>query len=312
MDPHLTAIAAAQGGVFTAAQASACGYARAEIDRRVRDGAWLRLRRGVFIEAVNFGTLDDAGRHVMRLRAALLQSCDANVASHITAAIVHGLPVLGTPPAVVHLTRDGANGARTESGVTHHRARLEAAEVVQIAGLPVTIAGRAVIDVARTMSFDQAVVIADAALQAGAVSPEALHECLAACAGWPGVRRAARVAKFARVGAESPGESVARIAFAREGLPPPCLQASIFDCDGLIGRVDYLWEEEKTIGEFDGRIKYDEGGMATVYAEKRREDRLREAGYEVVRFGWTDVQRRPQWIAARVRAAFARHHQRQP
>ncbi|MDT4893624.1 MAG: hypothetical protein QOE97_2659, partial [Pseudonocardiales bacterium] len=66
------------------------------------------------------------------------------------------------------------------------------------------------------------------------------------------------------------------------------------------------------IGEFDGKIKYDEGGMATVYAEKRREDRLREAGYEVVRFGWTDVQRRSQWIAARVRAAFARHQLRRP
>lgn len=55
--------------------------------------------------------------------------------------------------------------------------------------------------------------------------------------------------------------------------------------------------------EFDGLLKY--ASPADVRAEKAREDRLRELGYEVVRLTWQDLAD-PVGVHAKVRAAFAR------
>jgi very-short-patch-repair endonuclease len=114
------------------------------------------------------------------------------------------------------------------------------------------------------------------------------------------------VVAFASNGSESPGESLARIAFERLGLPQPRQQVAVRDAVGLIGRVDFLWDQHRTIGEFDGRLKYDGDRSETLYDEKRREDRLREAGFEVVRFGWADVQGEAKPLGRRLLAAFAR------
>jgi hypothetical protein len=64
-----------------------------------------------------------------------------------------------------------------------------------------------------------------------------------------------------------------------------------------------------TLGEFDGRWKYAvppgtdaEAAARVVWAEKRREDRLRAAGYSVVRWAWEDLFA-PDRLAARVGAA---------
>ncbi len=109
-----------------------------------------------------------------------------------------------------------------------------------------------------------------------------------------------------QVGSESPGESLARIAFERLGLPQPRQQVGVRDARGIIGRVDFLWDQHRTIGEFDGRLKYDGKPIETLYDEKHREDRLREAGFEVVRFGWADVQGEALGLGRRLVAAFAR------
>ena len=71
-----------------------------------------------------------------------------------------------------------------------------------------------------------------------------------------------------------------------------------------MGRVEFLWCAQRTVGEADGRLKY--ATRDDLWAEKRREDALRDAGFEVVRFGWADVLHRPEVLRDRVRRAFAR------
>lgn len=40
------------------------------------------------------------------------------------------------------------------------------------------------------------------------------------------------------------------------GYPTPDLQQDIIGADGrLIGQVDFLWKAQRTVGEFDGKIK---------------------------------------------------------
>ena len=65
----------------------------------------------------------------------------------------------------------------------------------------------------------------------------------------------------------------------------------------LIGYTDFGWPQLRTVGEFDGQVKYgrllrpgQEPGDA-VFAEKLREDRLRDQGLSVVRWTWSDLAR---------------------
>jgi hypothetical protein len=119
-----------------------------------------------------------------------------------------------------------------------------------------------------------------------------------------GIRRAGRVVAFADPSSESPGESLSRVAIAAGGLPAPRTQAWVGSADEEIGRVDFLWAEERTVGEFDGRVKY--GNPTALWAEKLGEDRMRDAGFEVVRWTWAEASGDFGGAASRIRAAFAR------
>lgn len=66
-------------------------------------------------------------------------------------------------------------------------------------------------------------------------------------------------------------------------------QVDIHDAQGFVGRVDFL-VGERVIVEFDGMVKYGGAdGRRALQAEKAREDRLRAAGYVVVRLVWSDL-----------------------
>jgi hypothetical protein len=95
-------------------------------------------------------------------------------------------------------------------------------------------------------------------------------------------------------------------------VPAPDLQREIFDERHLlVGRSDFCWEEQQTLGEFDGRIKYGrllkpgESISDAVYAEKIREDRLRDLGWQVVRWTWSDLDLVVA-LVQRLERAFAR------
>ena len=298
-------IATTQNGLFTVAQALGVGYSEREIKFLARTKEWARLRRGIYIESYLLPD-DDLAQHVVRARAALLRVKDGAFASHLTAAAVHGLAVLDPDLTTVHLTRVGLASSRTEAGVHHHVARVPPGHVIAVGGIPVTDVAWTVVDTARESSFAQGVVLAESALWREQTTSKSLRSVLLTCVDWPGARTAGRVVSFASNRSESPGESLARIAFERLGLPQPRQQVDVRDGFGLIGRVDFLWDEYRTVGEFDGRIKYEGETKESLYAEKRREDRLREAGFEVVRFGWSDVKGGAEELGRRVGAAFAR------
>ncbi len=186
-----------------------------------------------------------------------------------------------------------------------------------IDGMPVTPAPRTCLDVARERGFEVGVVVTDAALHAKMTTkPELLRE-LARMRSWPGARVASRVVSFADERTESPGESRTRVAIACEGLPDPEPQVWISDEWGkVVARVDFLFEEERTIVEFDGKIKYRIGDHAdrmtasdALWNEKLRQDALQRLGYEIVRVTWADLAD-PRRLAAKIRAAFARSRRR--
>jgi hypothetical protein len=142
-------------------------------------------------------------------------------------------------------------------------------------------------------------------LRHGLATKAQLQQVVADCAGWPYLRRAKRALGVADVGTESVAESLTRAVLAEAGLPTPLLQVDIADERGTsVGRVDFLFEAQRTILETDGRVKYDDPG--SLWREKRREDALRELGYEVVRVTWAQLMGPAESVRRRILDAFAR------
>jgi hypothetical protein len=105
-----------------------------------------------------------------------------------------------------------------------------------------------------------------------------------------------RVIAFADGRSGSVGESRSRVALYRSTLPTPVLQWEVTDRAGrFIGNVDFGCPAQRTVGEFDGRVEYgrslrgSEDPGEVVFAEKLREDRLRDQDLAVVRWTWADL-----------------------
>ncbi len=303
-------LAATQDGVLLRAQALDLGYSDDEIGRRRAAGTWRAIRRGAYVEAAVWDALDDIARHRCLVRAVLLQLDAPVVASHQSAAVVLSLPVWGVDLSTVHVTRRERHSPRREGGVAHHVGELPEADVITVGGLAVTAPARTAVDLARTVPFEQAVVTADAALARPDVTRGDLMDIHDDMRSWRGSRAAGRAIAFADGRSESVGESRHRVQIRRIGLPAPELQVTLGP-EGHGDRLDFYFETYATAGEFDGRRKYErdlrpgEAPADALWREKRREDRLRELGLEIVRPVWADLYR-DEAIAARYHRAFAR------
>jgi hypothetical protein len=279
--------------LYRADQLRSTGYAADEVRRMLRSGSLTAVRRGVYTRGAQ---PDDAVlRHALLVRAAVAGLDGSAVVSHVSAAVVHGLPVWGQALDVVQVTRDRRrSGARRGTRVHVHSAPLDGEEVVVLDGVVCTSVARTVVDVARAAPFEQAVVCADAALRAGLERAD-LYAALRRARGWPGVPAARRAAAFADGGSESVGESRSRVAISVAGLPAPALQWPV-RCGRTTAYTDFGWAEQRTVGEFDGKVKYgrllkpgqDIGEV--VYAEKLREDAIRAEDWHVVRWTWADLR----------------------
>jgi very-short-patch-repair endonuclease len=235
------------------------------------------------------------------------------VVSHTSAAVLHGLPVVsGRYLDRVHVTKPRSGGqGRTGRYVHVHGAPIPDSDIELFDGIPVTNLARTVVDSARITPLGPALAIADGALRAGSTTDAWLAQ-LELLGRRRGVRFARRVAGLADVASESAGESMSRAVLIEQRIPTPSLQQQILDQDGrFVARVDFCWEQERTIGEFDGKIKYgralrgEQSVEDVLYQEKLREDALRDLGWQVARWIWPDLFN-ADVIAERIRRAFRR------
>jgi hypothetical protein len=227
-----------------------------------------------------------------------------SVVSHLSAAAVHGLPLLGDVRRPT-LTAQPAERTCARDHIRVHVAALAATEVEDWFGIAVTTVARTVVDVARSRGVADGLVAADAALHERLLTQEALCAAANGVTGWPGAAAARRVAALAEPLTESPLESLTRLCLADGGLPAPEAQAWVAVADGRRYRVDLLWRERRVVLEADGRLKYEQRSSA-LWEEKRRQERIERAGYRVVRVNWADVVHRPAETVARIRTALSR------
>jgi Transcriptional regulator, AbiEi antitoxin/Protein of unknown function (DUF559) len=295
-------LAAQQGFVLTRAQALAHGMAPRDLRRLCYQGRWLAVRRGVLSPIGDLGAGRAAAlrRHCLECTAAALVRPGAVIARS-SGAVIHGLPVL-TVPAVPELLIAAPLRAGRRPDARLLSGRTTRADVTGWYGAAVATVARLLVDVARD-DARAGLVAADAARRDRCVTGRDVEAMLRRARGWPGVRRAREVLALASPLAESPLESIVRLAAQDSGLPMPELQVEIRDPrSGRVDRVDMLWRAARLILEADGRLKYtgDE-----LWAEKRREERLVRQGYRVIRVMWSDVVGDWDATCERIRAALA-------
>lgn len=296
------------------------GFDSHELARMRRRGELVRVRRGAYVapppdtdEPDDYVTMAArlAVQHRQLIEGTVPQLHPRAVISHGSAALLHGLPIFPEAVQRLHLTRDRDGGGVRRPLIHVHGCALPAPDVTVIDGIPVTTLARTVVDLARTLTYQQAVAVCDRALVYGLRATD-LGVVLDQASRRSGVAQARRVAAFSDKRSESVGESFSRVLMAQDGIPTPEPQFKVYDDNGLfMARCDFGWELLRTLGEFDGREKYlrlrREGETLEefILREKQREDALRDLGWQVVRWVWADLFR-PGVIADRLQRAFQR------
>ena len=291
------------------AELLAAGWSPAELDRMARAGEVARIRRGAY-ECVPAKSLERRDQHRLLIAATLRQTSVDSAINHMSAAVLHHLPIWNDQLGKVHITRDQPSGGKVRRYVHLHVAPLPEIDVCEIEGHRVTTLARTVSDLLRTLTMERSVPIGDAALRLG-LTLEELAEVAGRCIGWRGMRQARRAMNFLDARSESAGESYSRVLLDRLGIPAPIPQYEVWHRGILVGRADFGWEEFRTLGEFDGKEKYGrllkpgQTAADAVFEEKRREDALRDLGWQIVRWIWADLYK-PEELRRRLERAFER------
>ncbi|MEV4417618.1 DUF559 domain-containing protein [Catellatospora sp. NPDC049609] len=172
-------------------------------------------------------------------------------------------------------------------GLRVRREVLAPADLSVVEGVLLTAPAQTVVDCVRELGVDDADLVLDRAIQRRLITFE---EFLARVQGQTGrrgvgtlVRVAARHAHGARSAAERllvQGLRRGRVTGWRANLP-------VHDEDGVIGEVDFGFEEIRLAIEVDGRAWH--SAADRFQHDRTRQNRLVRAGWTVLRFTWHDL-----------------------
>ena len=292
-------------GIASVADLRGAGLGRRAIVDLVKQAMLTPLAHGWYAAGP---VMDDSERHVLTTRAMLRSHGNRVVAGHHSALFVSGLPTLGANLGVVRLSRRTSGPTRARPAL-----RLGRAVPTRFQGTETVTPAFAAVQHGLSAGPLSALVAADGVLRAGVTTQPELDAAVAAVHGHPDSSGIADLLRHADGRHESPGETRLAHALRLLGLAATP-QVPI---PGTNAIVDFLLDDAPVVIEFDGKVKYgreaDERdpfgrrvpGRDVLWLEKRREDRLRELGYEVVRVVWSELDS-PKELAIRILRAIER------
>jgi very-short-patch-repair endonuclease len=237
-----------------------------------------------------------------RLLAACLAGGASSTASHRAAAALHGFD--GFPPGILEITVDRAQYYRPEGIVMHTTTDFAVVDRCLVDAIPTTTPLRTLLDLGAVVHQDRLVDALDSAERDGLVDREDLRSTLAI------VRRQGRngIGPLAALLEDRRGNQPRSVLerkmlrlLERYRLPRPLCQYRVLRPDGRLADLDFAYPKDRIGIEVDGHL-----GHATRRQRRndyRRSNQVVLDDWRMLRFDYTDVTRRADYVAETVRAA---------
>lgn len=222
---------------------------------------------------------------------------DEAVFGGVTAAWLFGLDLKPAEP--IEVVVPPSSSLRSRAGLSVRRCEVPAEDVVTLRGFPSTALLRTLTDICLSRSALDALIVIDMALQRRLTDEAAL--CRYASQRRPGAARLRSLARLAAP-AESPMETRLRWLLVQARLPHPEVQTDLRDSGArFLARADLYYPKARLVIEFDGG-----NHRERLVEDDRRQNRLMNAGFRLLRFTGADVNARPDVVVAQVRAALSK------
>ena len=248
------------------------------------------------------------------LREAALALCAATPGawiSHSTSARLHQLilpPWLGDSNEL-HLSRPTRTPGVRRKGLVSHKLLAFPDEIEVAGGLQISTRSRTWLDMARTLPLRDLVCMGDQLIRIPRpefenrsepyATPSALREMLVRHGNLQGIVRAREALGLMRVGADSPPETLMRLAMLDAGLPEPELQLSLWPGRGAPS-ADAGYRARRIALQYDGAHHLDE---VQRHSDRRRDKAFEAAGWTVLVFTDKDLADGFERAVQRIRRA---------
>jgi hypothetical protein len=278
-EESIAPVASRQHALITLEQVNGLGFGRHHIDVRIAQGRLRRVRPAVFAIAGAPATWEQAA-----LSAVLAAGPDA-VASHMTAAVLWGLPNCWHEN-VFEVSTPRPRRARHRGVHVHRTVRFLEIEHTVRSHIPVTSVARTLVDMSGSMSVEQLGIATDYARRENLLCLPDLRKCVAGLRPAPG-RRPKRIHAVlgARISDYDKSESGLEMRILRAivgaDLPEPVQQHWV-RLNGRWRRIDLAYPELKLAIEVDGWR--DHGPRSAFDSDRARENELEIADWDRLHF----------------------------
>jgi hypothetical protein len=237
-----------------------------------------------------------------RTRGAWLWSKRNGVITGRAAAAMHGALWVDAEVPIEMIWRCG----RPPHGIAVRNERIDAGDIVEIDGIPVTTPERTAFDIARHLPRDLAVAHLDAVARATGITAAQVKLLADRYPRARGLPRARLALSLTDGGSQSPQETRLRLMLIDDGLPPPRTQIMVSDGKNQ-AFIDMGYDEPHVGFDYEGS-----------HHSEARDQYVHDIGRAelIDRAGWTDIrvvaEHSRRFILYRAHAAFARRGWRPP
>ena len=276
-----------QDGVITLDQARSVGLSLQSVQRRVQAGAWRRCSPGVYF--VDDREFSDRAR----IRAAVWGYGDRATASGLAAAWLHKLTQFA--PGIVDVTMPRTGHGRCHDGTRLRRRDLDPSDVSDLDGIRVT--ARVITILETAIIRPGGAELMDRALQRD-VDLRQLWRAHLRNKGRYGSPAARRLLKAADDGARSAAERLLVKLLREAGITG---WRTNYPVAGY--KVDVGFPAALVAVETDGWAFHSDAKAFQI--DRKRQNAVALAGWQVLRFTWLDLTEHPQRVIATIRHAIS-------
>ena len=297
----LNAVARDQRGVFTMAQAIACGFPRSTVVSRTARGSYEAIHPGVYGVS---GSEDSWHR---RLVASVFAAGEPSAASHRTAAYLWEMT--STRPDEIEVTSRRHRRRVRSDMMVHESKDLRASDVVLVDRVPVTSAVRTVVDLGASAPPWMVERCLDSGLRGNLFTAWQVR-CFIARVARPGrngigtIRPLVEERLAWETITDSDLEDLFRAVIRRLPFPMPDPQFKVFRPDGgFVGRYDFAYPQRCALIETDSEGFHMD--PVSFQRDRQKQNEAHALGWTVYRFTWRQLIDDPESVRTIIRAIWA-------